>query len=131
MNIKSLIQCNTTAFQSIVMPFCAAAILLPASLHAKVLSLTVTDEGDSLSRAEVLLVDTTNNEIVDNNFTNEQGLYEIRKEGLFKVVISKSDYADLVLNNIDLRDHDVKKTVQMELSALSDAGGLAQDDDCD
>ena len=80
-----------------------------------VLTIKVVDEGEPLPMAEVILAKTVNREVIDTNFTNKEGIYRRNLEkGIFEVIVSKTDYVDVRVNNIVVEEGiDFTKVIEL------------------
>jgi len=79
------------------------------------LTIKVVDEGEPLPMAEVILANAESREVIDTNFTNQKGFYRRNLEnGIFEIIITKSDYVDVHVNNIVVKEGmDVTKVIEL------------------
>lgn len=91
------------------------------NVFAGTLTLEVSDDGDPLPMAEVILVDADTHRIVDSQFTDKKGRYVYSKSsGRFNIMVSKSEYTNGNIKNISLNDKPVLKKLDLVPSAFSE-----------
>jgi len=99
----------------------AAAVIFSGSLHANTLTLQVVDDGEPLPMAEVILIDSETNQILDSQFTDTNGLYAYAKmHERVNILVTKDEYAKKVVKNVALNQAPINKKLNMVLQAFAD-----------
>ena len=94
-------------------------LLVGTDAFANSFTLQVSDDGEPLAMAEVILVNADTRQVVDSQFTDKNGRYVYSKSrGRFNVLVSKTEYANGTINNINLNKGNVVRKMDLVPSAF-------------
>jgi len=95
------------------------AWLLPAAGFTAELTLTVQDEGKALAMAEVIVVDAERRTMAHSGFTDKLGNYRHAfAPGRLEIIITKDEYAKVVLKDIHMAQQNIHQHVELIPSAF-------------
>lgn len=104
------------------------------TLAAAELTIKVTDEDEPVPMAEIFLVDSKTRIIINNDFTNKSGKYHYTANpGLYDITVSKDEYLDVTIKNIEMKKSNIDKVVELTLRAFGPENTAlpSSSDDCD
>jgi len=95
------------------------AWLLPVAGFTAELTITVKDEGRPLSMAEIIVVDAERRVMAHSGFTDKLGNYRHAfAPGRLEIMISKDEYAKVVLKDVRMAQQQIHKDVELIPSAF-------------
>lgn len=105
----------------------------PVITFAAQLTIKVTDEGEPIAMAEILLLNSQTRELVNSDFTNKSGIYRYTvKQGVYDIKVLKVPFSDVTIKNIKVKNLAIKKNVKMVPQAFSsDTPAAESDEDCE
>lgn len=106
-------------------------ILLSFSSLAETLSGSVTDNGEPMSHAYVILYLGSGNVILDAKHTDQKGLYSFEiSPGIYNLCVSMSDYAYNCESGIEIAGKNANIDFKMTPSAFEEKEEAAASSDC-
>ena len=108
-------------------------MLSPVMILAAELIVKVTDEGNSVPMAEIILFDSKTRVMLNNNFTNKSGIYQYTvKPGLYEIKVIKDSFSTVTIKDIEVKNSNVKKVVALVPQAFStEEKPEKPEDECD
>ena len=103
-----------------------------AACVAATLSGTVTDEGESVTMAEIIVVNATNNALVGSQFSDENGHFEFDlPDGVYNLNVSKISFASVWINGVVLKNGNTVKEIALTPEAFVNDQAYTDPDGCD
>lgn len=116
-------------------PVIAIMLLWLDAAAAASLSGKVTDEGEPLQMAEVLLIDANTHVLQGSLFSAADGGFRFSlPEGRYHLNVVKDEYADARVQDIDVGKADVVQDIELLPAAFAEQDGApasSSSDDCD
>jgi hypothetical protein len=98
---------------------------------AATLSGTVTDEGESVTMAEVIVVNATNNTLLGSQFSDKNGHFEFElPDGVYNLNVSKVSYASVWVNGIVLENGNTIKEIALTPEEFVNDQAFTDPDGC-
>ena len=98
---------------------------------AAMLSGTVTDEGESVNMAEVIVVNATNNTLVGSQFSDENGHFKFElPNGIYNLNVSKVSYASVWVDGVVLENDNTIKDIALTPQEFVDDQAFTDPDGC-
>lgn len=106
--------------------------LMATNSTAATLSGAVTDEGEPVAMAEVMVVNAASNALITSKFSGENGHYQFELPGgVYNLNVSKTSFATVWIKNIDLQKGDLRKDIALTPEAFVDNQMVSDPDGCD
>ena len=107
------------------------ASLISGNCIAATLSGTVTDEGESVAMAEVIVVNATNKTLISSQFSDINGHFEFQlPEGVYNLNVSKMSFASVWVNNIVLKNGNTVKDIALTPEEFVNDHAVSNPDGC-
>lgn len=101
--------------------------LSAATIHG-----ALTDDGEPVPLAEVILINTESNVVVSRAHSDIHGNYRIEVgPGQYKLLVTKDEYADEVIKDIAVSGSDVVVNAVMTPKVFVDSEDVPKSGDCD
>ena len=98
----------------------AICTFLPGAAYAVDLSGVVSDEGDPVAMAEVILVNAETNIVTGSRLSDKQGRFQFAvSQGTYNLNISKNDYATIWVKGINVVSDDLTQNIGLTLTEFA------------
>lgn len=92
----------------------AICVFLSSSAYAVDLSGVVSDEGNSIAMAEVILSNAKTSVVVGSRLSNKQGQFHFTvSPGTYNLNVSKSDYATIWVRGINVQEDNFTQNIEL------------------
>lgn len=109
-----------------------ACVFLSNAACAADLSGVVSDEGEQVVMAEVILADAKTRIVVGSRLSDKHGRFNFTvPAGIYNLIISKRDYAMVSLKEISIKDDSVTQHIELTPIEFAEGGLKSSSDDCD
>lgn len=112
--------------------FLALYIFQFSATHAADLSGLISDEGDPITMADIILANMETNIVSGAQLSDEQGKFKFSVlPGTYNLMISKRDYAKFILREIIVQSENITKNIELTPIEFASDGLPTSSDDCD
>jgi hypothetical protein len=113
-------------------PLWLFTIFVSGQCIAATLSGTVTDDGETVAMAEVIVVNATNNTLVSSQFSGKNGHFEFElPNGIYNLNVSKVSFAGVWVNGIVLENGNTLKEITLTPEEFVNDHAVTDPDGCD